>query len=166
MPQFDRFIDNLVEMRSHYSKQIQQSDRSINLAKDSLVHINALLVNELLSNQPFVENLTQMKSHYQSIIEENDRVSSGARVQLNHLNALLAEQLIIQQGNEQAISLPASFVNDEPVIAEKMGGGEGKIYDKSKQRVHRWLGFRLLHWTRWQRQKGFSFSKSIQAEEH
>ena len=80
MPQSIRFIDNLVEMRSHYSQQIQQSDHSINLAQDSLTHINALLVNELSGNQPFVENLTQMKSHYQSIIEENDRASSGARV--------------------------------------------------------------------------------------
>lgn len=120
MPQFVRFIDNLVEMRSHYSKQIQQSDHSVNVAQNSLVHINALLVNELSSNQPFVENLTQMRSHYQSIIEENDRASSGARVQLNHINALLAEQLIIQQGNEQAISLQASSVDDEPTIAESL----------------------------------------------
>ena len=121
MSQFNRFIDNLVEMRLHYSKQIQQSDRSVNLAQDSLIHINALLVNELSSNQPFVENLTQMKSHYQSIIEENDRASGSARVQLNHINALLAEQLIIQQGDEQAIPLQASSVNDESAMAEKMG---------------------------------------------
>ena len=124
MSQFDRFIDNLVEMRSHYSKQIQQSDRSINLAQDSLTHINALLINELSGNQPFVENLTQMKSHYQSIIEENDRASGSNRIQLNHINALLAEQLILQQGNEQAIPLQASFINDESAIAGKMGGGK------------------------------------------
>jgi flagellar biosynthesis chaperone FliJ len=55
MPQFDRFIDNLIEMRSHYSKQVQQSNRTVNLAQDSLTHINALLVNELSGNQPFVE---------------------------------------------------------------------------------------------------------------
>ena len=120
MSQFERFVDNLIEMRSHYSQQIQQSDRSISLAQDSLAHINALLVNELLGDRPFIENLTQMKSHYQSIIEENDRASSSARLQLNHINALLAEQLIIQQGNNQAISLPASSVDDKPAIAESL----------------------------------------------
>ena len=127
MPQFVRFIDNLVEMRSYYSKQTQQSDRAISLAQDSLTHINALLVNELSGNQPFVENLTQMKSHYQSIIEENDRASSSARLQLNHINALLAEQLIIQQGNNQAISLPASSVDDEPAIAESIEYGLSEV---------------------------------------
>lgn len=74
MSQFDRFIDNLIEMRSHYNKLLQQSERSINLAQDSLAHINALLINELSGNQSFIENLTQMKLHYQSIIEENDRI--------------------------------------------------------------------------------------------
>lgn len=116
MPQFERFIDNLIEMRSHYSNQIQQSDRSINLAQDSLTHINALLVNELSGSQQFRENLTQMKSHYQNIVEENNRASSSARAQLNHINALLAEQLIIQQGNDNAILLQASSVEDDLAI--------------------------------------------------
>jgi hypothetical protein len=118
MSQFERFIDNLIEMRSHYSQQIQQSDRITSVAQDSLVHINALLVNELSSNQLFHENLIRMRSHYQSIIEENDRASSSARAQLNHVNALLAEQLITQQGDKQAISLPASPVDDEPALPE------------------------------------------------
>ncbi|PSB29603.1 hypothetical protein [Chlorogloea sp. CCALA 695] len=61
-----------------------------------------------------------MRSHYQSIIEENDQASSSARAQLNHINALLAEQLIIQQGNNQAISLPASSVDDELAIPESL----------------------------------------------
>ena len=108
MPQFERFIDNLIEMRSHYSQLLQQSDRTVNLAQDSLSHINALLINNLSSNQPFKENLNQMKSHYQSIVAENDRVLDDARVQLNHINALLAEQLILRQRENIAISLPAS----------------------------------------------------------
>ena len=110
MPQFERFIDNLIEMRSHYSQLLQQSDHTVNLAQDSLSHINALLINELSGNQPFGENLNQMRTHYQTIVEENDRALSDARIQLNHINALLAEQLILQQGENIVISLPASPV--------------------------------------------------------
>ncbi|WP_158260526.1 hypothetical protein [Chlorogloea sp. CCALA 695] len=40
MPQSDRFIDNLIEMRSHYTKQIQQRLRTTSVAQDSLVHVN------------------------------------------------------------------------------------------------------------------------------
>jgi hypothetical protein len=122
MSQFDRFIDNLIEMRSHYNKLLQQSDRFINLAQDSLAHINALLVNELSGNQSFIENLTQMKLHYQSIIEENDRALSSERAQLNHINALLAEQLVTQQGDKQAIFLQASPAEDDLAIKESFKG--------------------------------------------
>ncbi|WP_009630446.1 hypothetical protein [Synechocystis sp. PCC 7509] len=118
MPQLERFIDNLIEMRSHYTKQIQQSDRSIKLAEESLTHINALLVNELSGSQQFRENLTQMRVHYQTIVEENNRASSSARSQLNHINALLADQLIIQQGNDNAILLQASPVDDDLALQE------------------------------------------------
>ena len=117
---FERFVDNLIEMRSHYSQLLQQSDRTTSLAQNSLTHINALLVNELSGNQLFQENLTKMRSYYQSIIEENDQASGSARSQLNHINALLAEQLIIHQGSNQAISLPASSVDDEPAVAESL----------------------------------------------
>ena len=110
MPQFERFIDNLIEMRSHYSQLLQQSDHTVNLAQDSLSHINALLINELSGNQPFGENLNQMRTHYQTIVEENDRVLASARVQLNHIYAMLTEQLILQQGENIVISLPASPV--------------------------------------------------------
>ena len=110
MPQFERFIDNLIEMRSHYSHLLQQSAHTVNLAQNSLSHIDALLVNELSGSQSFAQNLTQMRSHYQSIVEENDRALSDARIQLNHINALLAEQLIIQQRETFAISLQSSPV--------------------------------------------------------
>ena len=59
---FERFVDNLIEMRSHYSQLLQQSDRTASLAQNSLNHINALLVNELSGNQLFQENLTKMRS--------------------------------------------------------------------------------------------------------
>ncbi len=66
MPILKSFIENLVEMRSHYGAQIQQSDRLITHAQNGLTHINALLVDEFLDNQQFVENLRIMRSHYQS----------------------------------------------------------------------------------------------------
>ena len=136
MAQFDRFVDNLIEMRSHYSNQIQQSDRTTSLAQDSLAHINALLINELSGNQLFHENLTEMQSHYQSIIAENDRALNSNRAQLNHINALLAEQLIIQQGDNQAIALQASSVEDNLVVEEGLKSShDSKLVDEATPEV-------------------------------
>lgn len=138
MSQFERFIDNLIEMRSHYSQLLQQSDRHISFAQESLVHINALLVNELSGEQPFLENLTKMRSHYQSVIEENDRASSSVETQLNHVNALLAEQLITQQGDKQAISLQASSVEDNLAVKESFKSShDSKLIDESALEVEK-----------------------------
>ena len=67
MPQFERFIENLIEMRSHYGAQIQKYDLAIAQAQDSLSHLNALLVDETHHNQQFIQTLIQMRSHYQRL---------------------------------------------------------------------------------------------------
>ncbi len=57
MPLSENFIENLIEMRSHYQGQIQQSDHLVAHAYEGLTHTNALLVDQSLNNQQFVENL-------------------------------------------------------------------------------------------------------------
>ncbi len=118
MPLLKSFIENLIEMRSHYQSQIQQSDRLITHAQNGLTHVNALLVNEFLDNQQFVENLRIMRSHYQSLVDEQKQQMATAKDQLVHINALLAEQMVVQHGEGQTISLQASTVTDDPTLTE------------------------------------------------
>ncbi len=116
MPLLKSFIDNLIEMRSHYQGKIQQSDRLVAHAQAGLTHINALLVDEFLDNQQFVENLRIMRSHYQSLVDEQKQQMATAKDQLVHINALLAEQMVVQHGEGQTIFLQASTVTDDPAL--------------------------------------------------
>ncbi len=118
MPQFERFIENLIEMRSHYAARIQKYDLAIAQAQDSLSHLNALLVDETHHNQQFIETLIQMRSHYQNLVDESHRHSASAKNQLNHINALLAEQLVMQHGEHEAISMQARTVEERQTLAE------------------------------------------------
>ena len=118
MPQFERFIENLIEMRLHYRAQIQKYDLAVAQAQDSLSHLNALLVDETHNNQQFIQTLIQMRSHYQNLVDESHRHSASAKSQLNHINALLAEQLVVQHGEHQAISMQARTVEERQTIAE------------------------------------------------
>ena len=118
MPQTERFIENLIEMRSHYGAQIQKYDLAIAQAQDSLSHLNALLVYETHNNQKFIETLIQMRSHYQNLVDESHRHWASAKNQLNHINALLAEQLVMQHGEHQAISRQARTVEERQPLAE------------------------------------------------
>lgn len=118
MPPIESFIENLLEMRSHYQAQVNQCDRLIAHAQDGLIHVNALLVDEALDNQQFVENLLQMRSHYQATIDEQKRQLASAKEQLLHINALLAEQMLVQHENEQAISMQASTYKDNLALTQ------------------------------------------------
>ena len=118
MPQFERFIENLIEMRLHYRAQIQKYDLAVAQAQDSLSHLNALLVDKTHNNQQFIQTLIQMRSHYQNLVDESHRHSASAKSQLNHINALLAEQLVVQHGEHQAISMQARTVEERQTIAE------------------------------------------------
>jgi flagellar biosynthesis chaperone FliJ len=117
MPQFERFIENLIEMRSHYGAQIQKYDLAVAQAQDSLSHLNALLVDETHNNQQFIQTLIQMRSHYQNLVDESHRHSASAKNQLNHINALLAEQLVIQHSEYEAISMQARTVEERQTLA-------------------------------------------------
>ncbi len=118
MPLSENFIENLIEMRSHYGAQIQQSNRLVAHAQENLSHINALLVDKFLDNQQFVENLLQMRSHYQSLVDEQKQQIASAKDQLVHINALLAEQVVVQHLEGQTISLQASTITDDPALTE------------------------------------------------
>ncbi len=111
MPLLKSFIENLIEMRSHYQGKIQQSDRLVTHAQEGLTHVNALLIDEFLDNQQFVENLRIMRSHYQGLVNEQKQQMASAKDQLVHINALLAEQMVVQHGEGQTIFFYSSKVN-------------------------------------------------------
>lgn len=124
MPLIESFIENLLEMRSHYQARVNQCDRLIAHAQEGLAHINALLVDEALDSQQFATNLLQMRSHYQTLVDEQKRRSATALEQLVHINALLAEQMAMQHRGEQTISMQATAYTDNPVLTESIEGKE------------------------------------------
>ncbi len=137
MPLSENFIENLVEMRSHYQSQIQQSDRLVAHAQNGLTHINALLVDEFLDNQQFVKNLRIMRSHYQSLVDEQKQQMARAKDQLVHVNALLAEQVVVQHLEGQTISLQASTITDDPALTEATEDKELSGLPKSESIVEK-----------------------------
>jgi len=118
MPPIESFLTNLLEMRSHYQARVNQCDRLIAYAQDGLSHVNALLVDEVLDNQQFATNLLQMRSYYQATIDKQKRQLASAKEQLHHINALLAEQMAMQHRGEQAISMQATAIANNPVLTE------------------------------------------------
>jgi hypothetical protein len=105
MPQNYQFIQNLIDLRSHYQSVIDDAERDSNHTTEQLNHINALLVDQLAVNQQFTESLLQLKAHYQALRSQHSQKNQNAKEQIAHINALLADSLVLQHREQQPISI-------------------------------------------------------------
>ena len=101
-----QFVESLVALRNHYQSLYEKIERSVAHAQNQLTHVNALLVDQVVSDQRFVASLIELQKQYQGMATKCDRQSAHAREQLTHVNALLAEQLVEQ--HHQLISMSAA----------------------------------------------------------
>lgn len=116
MPQNQYFLQNLIEMRSHYQSNIEDAERDSNHATEQLAHINALLVDQLVVNQQFTESLLQLRSHYQALRSEHYQKVQSAKEQIAHVNALLADSLVLQHSQQQPISIQAATLEQQALF--------------------------------------------------
>ncbi len=116
MPQNYQFIENLIELRSHYQSLNEDSERSSSHAIEQLNHINALLVDQLIENQQFVESLLQLREHYQTLHSQYQQKVVRAREQIAHVNALLADQAVLQHREQQPISIQAAALEQQALF--------------------------------------------------
>lgn len=125
MPQNYQFIQNLIELRSHYQSNIDDAERDSNHATEQLAHINALLVDQLVVNQQFTESLLQLRSHYQALRSQHHQKTQNAKEQITHVNALLADSLVLQHNQQQPISIQAATLEQQALF--------GAIADNSNE---------------------------------
>lgn len=116
MPQNQHFIQNLIELRSHYQSNIDDAERSSSHATEQLAHINALLVDQLVVNQQFTESLLQLRSHYQALRSQHSQKAQNAKEQIAHVNALLADSLVLQHSQQQPISIQAATLEQQALM--------------------------------------------------
>ncbi|MBW4637879.1 MAG: hypothetical protein KME05_06525 [Gloeocapsa sp. UFS-A4-WI-NPMV-4B04] len=124
MPQNQYFIQNLIELRSHYQSLIGDAERDSNNATEQLNHITALLVDQLVEDQQFTESLIQLREHYQSLHQKSHQKTQNAKEQITHVNALLADSLVLQHSQQQPIPIQAATLEQQAllgVIADKDG---------------------------------------------
>ena len=119
MPQNQHFIQNLIEMRSHYQSLIRDAERDSNHATEQLAHVNALLVEQLAVNQQFTESLLQLRSHYQALRSQHHQKPQNAKEQIAHVNALLADSLVLQHSQQQPISNQAATLEQQALIGDR-----------------------------------------------
>lgn len=112
MQQNQQFIESLFGLREHYQALNEECERKATQVREQLIHVNALLVEQLIESQQFVESLMRLREHYQGLNEQYERKVSNARVQLTHVNALLAEQLVLQHSEQQPVCIEASTINE------------------------------------------------------
>lgn len=125
MPQNQSFIQNLLELRSHYQSNIDDAERDSNHATEQLNHINALLVDQLAVNQQFTESLLQLLKHYQALRSQHSQKVQNAKEQIAHVNALLADSLVLQHSQQQPISIQAATLEQQALM--------GAIADNSNE---------------------------------
>ncbi len=125
MPQNQYFLQNLIEMRSHYQSLITDAERDSNNATEQLAHINALLVDQLVVNQQFTESLLQLKAHYQALRSQHYQKVQSAKEQIAHVNALLADSLVLQHNQQQPISIQSATLEQQALL--------GAIADNSEE---------------------------------
>ncbi|MBW4640383.1 MAG: hypothetical protein KME05_19570 [Gloeocapsa sp. UFS-A4-WI-NPMV-4B04] len=113
MPQNQYFIQNLIEVRSHYQSQIGDAERDSNHATEQLNHISALLVDQLAVNQQFTESLLQLRSHYQALRSQHSQKTQNAKEQIAHINALLTDSLVLQHREQQPISIQLATLEQQ-----------------------------------------------------
>lgn len=116
MPQNYQFIQNLIDLRSHYQSNIKDAERDSNHAIEQLTHINALLVDQLAVNQQFTESLLQLKAHYQALRSEHSQKTQNAKEQIAHVNALLADSLVLQHSQQQPISIQSASLEQQALM--------------------------------------------------
>ncbi len=124
MPQNYQFIQNLLELRSHYQSNIEDAERDSNHATEQLAHINALFVDQLVVNQQFTESLLQLKAHYQALRSEHHQKTQNVKEQIAHVNALLADSLVLQHSQQQPISIQAATREQQALCGAIAGNGE------------------------------------------
>lgn len=112
MQQNHQFVESLIGLREHYQALNEECGRKATQVREQLIHVNALLVEQLVENQQFVESLIELRIHYQGLNEEYERKVSHARKQLTHVNALLAEQLVLQHGGQQPVFIEALTIDE------------------------------------------------------
>lgn len=132
MPQNQSFIQNLIEMRSHYQSNTEDAERDSNHATEQLAHINALLIDQLAVNQQFTESLLQLKSHYQELRSQHHQQVQSAKEQIAHVNALLADSLVLQHSQQQPISIQAATLEQQALM--------GAIADNREESQRQELG--------------------------
>lgn len=124
MPQNQYFIENLIELRSHYQSNIEDTERDLIHATEQLAHINALLVDQLVVNQQFTESLLQLRQHYQELRSQHHQKAQNAKEQIAHVNALLAHSLVLQHTQQQPISIQSATLEQQALFEAIANNGE------------------------------------------
>lgn len=124
MPHNQYFIQNLIELRSHYQSLITDAERDSIHATEQLAHINALLVDGLAENQQFTESLLQLRAHYQALRSQHSQKTQNAKEQIAHVNALLADSLVLQHSQQQPISIQAATLEQQALMGAIANNGE------------------------------------------
>lgn len=138
MPQNYQFIQNLIEMRSHYQSNITDAERDSNHATEQLTHINALLIDQLAVNQQFTESLLQLKAHYQALRSQYHQKVQSAKEQIAHVNALLADSLVLQHNQQQPISIQLATLEQQALLgaiaapSEELQGQQPEVVQDPK----------------------------------
>ncbi|MBV8883878.1 MAG: hypothetical protein JO235_07740 [Chroococcidiopsidaceae cyanobacterium CP_BM_RX_35] len=131
-----QFIDYLIELRNHYRLQQLENEQREHHVTQQLMHINALLVDQL-ENSNLVESLVELRHQYQQQIAECDRQTAHSREQLSHINALLADQIVqqhehptlrasVEQQRSSASALALSLT-EAPELADEELTKEGRL---------------------------------------
>jgi len=121
-----QFVESLVALKNHYQSVYEKIERSSAHAQNQLTHVNALLVDQVVSDQRFVGSLIELRKQYQGMAQECMSQSAHAREQLTHVNALLADQLV--QQHHQLISMSAAtfYENKNHSLRETADVDRGK----------------------------------------
>lgn len=137
MPQNQYFIQNLIELRSHYQSNIEDAERDSNHATEQLAHINALLVDGLAENQQFTESLLQLRSHYQALRSQHHQKVQSAKEQIAHVNALLADSLVLQHSQQQPISIQAATLEQQALMGAMPSAVRKATIANNGEELHR-----------------------------
>ena len=106
-----QFVENLISLRNRYQSLLEEMERERDRAALQLVHVNALLLDQLVDNESFVPSLMELRNQYQTMAHQCASKASHARTQIDHVNALLADQLVWQH-EPLPVSIQASPLNE------------------------------------------------------
>jgi len=126
-----QFVENLIALRKHYQSLQEQIERDRAHAKQQLTHVDALLVDRLVSDQRLSASLIELRNQYQEVAAECERQSAHAREQLTHVNALLADQLV--QQHTQLLSMEASTENKNRLLSGVADVTSGKSLKQTNE---------------------------------